>query len=592
MPIEVAHSPDMKQHLSISYRLVFIVLTLSGILLAIRQTWVADDAFISFRYVLQWLRGNGLVFNPGEHVEGYTNFLWVVLLAPWELAQIDLRLAAAIMSILAFGILSMVMFLVGGRLFRIDADRTTTDGHAAQSDLWRLFMYWPLCVPVLALHHHMRIFATSGLETMLFTLLVTAGALLFVLHLLAHKQWAMHLAFVLLALSALTRPEGYLFYTLSLGYVAMDWLWRRRVPELERSHFLKLASLLLCAALPLLLICGPHILFRFWYYGDWVPNTFYAKSAYDSYWSQGLRYALLYLQSYWLIPVLIVLLAVLRLIVRRRNPDGNQSVGTPQKAVRYLWLLILCYCAYVIRVGGDFMFARFWIPITPILFFALEWDFRRVWRQITINASDETGVEVPTDQPTAIMTSQAPDSRNAIAIPNRWGGLVGLVLLSAAVSVLRFDPYQGLPFPEKWGISEEYRIYTPERVSELRQLALDLKPTFKAAGPILAFVGAQAGLIYYLDPRVAIEAETGLTDRNIARRTLEQRGRVGHEKQASYAYLKARGVHILLRAPPADRAATARTVRIQGLPGDLEIIQFDARVFDILQNDPRIDIDL
>ena len=24
------------------------------------------------------LEGHGLVFNPGEHVEGYSNFLWVV----------------------------------------------------------------------------------------------------------------------------------------------------------------------------------------------------------------------------------------------------------------------------------------------------------------------------------------------------------------------------------------------------------------------------------------------------------------------------------------------------------------------------------
>ena len=41
-----------------------------------------DDAFISFRYALNLSEGHGLVFNPGyERVEGYTNFLWVVILA-------------------------------------------------------------------------------------------------------------------------------------------------------------------------------------------------------------------------------------------------------------------------------------------------------------------------------------------------------------------------------------------------------------------------------------------------------------------------------------------------------------------------------
>src|SRR5689334_9481238 len=49
-------------------------------------TWRAnrmrlDDAFISYRYAENLVRGRGLVFNPGERVEGYTNFLWVLFSA-------------------------------------------------------------------------------------------------------------------------------------------------------------------------------------------------------------------------------------------------------------------------------------------------------------------------------------------------------------------------------------------------------------------------------------------------------------------------------------------------------------------------------
>ena len=40
-----------------------------------------DDAYISFRYAENFLNGDGLVFNIGERVEGYTNFLWVMILA-------------------------------------------------------------------------------------------------------------------------------------------------------------------------------------------------------------------------------------------------------------------------------------------------------------------------------------------------------------------------------------------------------------------------------------------------------------------------------------------------------------------------------
>ncbi len=42
--------------------------------LAWRNRFVQDDAFISFRYARHLVEGHGLVWNPGERVEGYTNF--------------------------------------------------------------------------------------------------------------------------------------------------------------------------------------------------------------------------------------------------------------------------------------------------------------------------------------------------------------------------------------------------------------------------------------------------------------------------------------------------------------------------------------
>jgi hypothetical protein len=38
-----------------------------------------DDAYISLRYAANWAGGRGLCFNPGERVEGYTNYLLVFL---------------------------------------------------------------------------------------------------------------------------------------------------------------------------------------------------------------------------------------------------------------------------------------------------------------------------------------------------------------------------------------------------------------------------------------------------------------------------------------------------------------------------------
>jgi hypothetical protein len=51
---------------------------------------VIDDSYISFQYAKNWAAGNGPVFNPGERVEGYTNFLWMALMTPlWWIAGGD-----------------------------------------------------------------------------------------------------------------------------------------------------------------------------------------------------------------------------------------------------------------------------------------------------------------------------------------------------------------------------------------------------------------------------------------------------------------------------------------------------------------------
>jgi hypothetical protein len=49
-----------------------------GVAAAWRRAWLSDDAYISFRYAENLANGLGLVFNRGERVEGYSNFLWTV----------------------------------------------------------------------------------------------------------------------------------------------------------------------------------------------------------------------------------------------------------------------------------------------------------------------------------------------------------------------------------------------------------------------------------------------------------------------------------------------------------------------------------
>ena len=69
--------PDGKARARLGYLLVLIALGVGG-WLAVSRASLFDDAYISFRYARNFAEGNGLVWNLGERVEGYTNFLWTL----------------------------------------------------------------------------------------------------------------------------------------------------------------------------------------------------------------------------------------------------------------------------------------------------------------------------------------------------------------------------------------------------------------------------------------------------------------------------------------------------------------------------------
>jgi arabinofuranosyltransferase len=60
--------------------------------------FTVDDSYISFRYARNLARGLGLVYNAGEHIEGYTNFFWTVLLAGGIRIGLDPVLLAKILG--------------------------------------------------------------------------------------------------------------------------------------------------------------------------------------------------------------------------------------------------------------------------------------------------------------------------------------------------------------------------------------------------------------------------------------------------------------------------------------------------------------
>ena len=119
-----------------------------------------DDAFISFRYAENLATGSGPVFNPGERVEGYTSFLWVLVLAGSRALGLDTAAAARTLGSV-FAALTVLLVLNGHRLCpRIDEKICL----AAAVMLGSCGVFTP--------------WAMSGMEVTLFTFLLLLATLL------------------------------------------------------------------------------------------------------------------------------------------------------------------------------------------------------------------------------------------------------------------------------------------------------------------------------------------------------------------------------------------------------------------------------
>jgi arabinofuranosyltransferase len=205
-----------------------------------------DDAFIFFRYVDNWIAGHGLSWNPGgERVEGYTSFLWVLVLAGPRALGAEPVLLAQLLNLAFFAALLVLALWMLVRA----------------SGGWR----WSLSLApaLLATGATIGEAARAGMELLLFAFLALAAMSAAVN---TRGGRARFLGGLLFGLLVLTRPEGLLVY-LVCAFLA----WRaERSPRAELPRVLGLAALVV-----------PHLLWRLSYYGEPLPNTFYAKVAFS-----------------------------------------------------------------------------------------------------------------------------------------------------------------------------------------------------------------------------------------------------------------------------------------------------------------------
>jgi hypothetical protein len=223
--------------------------------------YVNDDAYITFRYSRFLALGRGPYYNVGEHVEGYTNFLLMLLLAPAYVlgGESAVPLCAKGVGIVSGAASIVLCFALTRRL----------DGGAGPASA-RSYICAVLAAGLVALAPTYALNSTSGLETLLFGGCLTAGVYLGIR---SAEQGRWRGAGLLFAAAALTRPEGVLLFAV---YWCTQALWGTRR---SRGH------LWLDAAIVLAAVVG-HLLFRLIAYdGQWLPNTYFAKAG--GFWGYG-----------------------------------------------------------------------------------------------------------------------------------------------------------------------------------------------------------------------------------------------------------------------------------------------------------------
>lgn len=213
---------------------------------------VVDDAAISLAYGTTFFSGHGFRVTPySQPVEGFSNLLWTLLLGLSHPLRLPPEPYMHGLGIL-FGMLALPAYAfwgpaaVGRRLRWEDALAPWV------AALNPTYVYW----------------ISSGMETGLETFLLGLSGVFLLRELRegrsSHVGWA-------LGLLCLTRPEGVLFATAAGALWVVSRALERRWPGRQEARI----------AFWLVGLVGGWLVVRWWYFADFLPNTYYAKRFWD-----------------------------------------------------------------------------------------------------------------------------------------------------------------------------------------------------------------------------------------------------------------------------------------------------------------------
>lgn len=329
--------------------------------------FIQDDAYTSFRYAKNFAEGNGLVFNKGERVEGYTNFLWVMILGgekyiddtfvhnhdqehgqDQEYEQIERT--AQFISIFFSVVVLILSYYLARILFKRDTGQKTF--------IENLVDETTSLVPVflLAFSTPLVYWGVSAMETTLFVSLVLLSIILYLKN-PVKKNPNFWLVFVSV-LNSLLRPEGLIVFILILTHK----IFYNYYINGEKKFFLKMRAEIDRTMLKEILFysvpMSAYICFRIIYYGYPLPNTFYAKAEFSfEFIIRGFNYFSDFAGAYLLYGFVLIF----PLILFRNKKNLIET--------SFLFWVVLCWTIINIIIGGDVLpIHRFFLPIMPLTF--------------------------------------------------------------------------------------------------------------------------------------------------------------------------------------------------------------------------------
>lgn len=284
-----------------------------------------DDAMISMRYAWNFSHGHGLVWNPGERIEGYTNLLWTLIMSAFT-AVLNKAGAVLAMQIVGIAIVVGCCFLVWKLAQRVGTGMPEPDRQAfGIASVLLVLLYFPLSYWTL-----------TGMETGLLTLLVLAALWTLERYAQRRDRGSLIVVAVLLGLAYLSREDSIIFSVPIFAYAFT-------LPGSRTRTFLGALGLFL------LFPIGRE-LFRVLYYGDVLPNTYYLKLT-------GMPLAIRLRNGLGFTSLYLITHAVFLVV------GALGFAWKPDKRKALYLVLVALPILYQIWVGGDPV--RIWRMMTP-----------------------------------------------------------------------------------------------------------------------------------------------------------------------------------------------------------------------------------